>query len=175
MQESFAHDGGETIFHLPNGMFGYLLTNQVGKRIDIGPIDIVSDPRQPDKQVVNGVSCMSCHYNGYIQKNDEIRPHVLANRKAFKQASQILRLYPSHSLRHLLDGDSKQYLAALASPEIGIVKPTLAGEPVVATSIEYGQEIDLRRAAAELGLSSDQFTELSKKRKKHLKRKLKGQ
>ncbi len=163
----FEHDGGEIIFHLPNGMLAYMLTNDIGVRIDVGPIEIVSDPRQPDKTVVNGVSCMSCHFGGFIQKKDEIRNHVLANKKAFDSANQILRLYPAHSLRHLIDGDSKKHLTALARPEIGLAKPTLAGEPVVATSNQFGQEVDLKHAAAELGLSQKQFADKTENLKRN--------
>ena len=65
----FDHDGGEIIFQLPNGMLAYMLTDEKGNRIDKGPTSIVSDPRQRDRAVVNGVSCMSCHYGGFIQKN----------------------------------------------------------------------------------------------------------
>ncbi len=71
-QENFKHDGGEIIFSLPNGLQGYLLVDEAGRRIDQGPTSIVSDPKRPDKTVTNGVSCMSCHYTGVIPKRDEV-------------------------------------------------------------------------------------------------------
>src|SRR5207244_4177414 len=40
-ETSFQHAGGEMIFHLPNGLHGYLLADSTGRRIDKGPIEIV--------------------------------------------------------------------------------------------------------------------------------------
>jgi hypothetical protein len=70
---SFQHDGGEIIFSLPNGLQGYFLTDGKGTRIDKGPTAIVSDPRRPDRAVENGLSCMSCHARGIIDKADQVR------------------------------------------------------------------------------------------------------
>src|SRR5581483_5223157 len=72
----FQHDGGELIFSLPNGLQGYLLIDAKGNRIDKGPVAIVSDPKQGDRQVANGISCMSCHARGMIDKADQVREHV---------------------------------------------------------------------------------------------------
>ena len=41
--QAFEHAGGEIIFNLPNGLQGYLLVDAKGKRIDAGPIEVVSD------------------------------------------------------------------------------------------------------------------------------------
>src|SRR5262245_23334617 len=41
--QAFAHDGGEIIFNLPNGLQGYLLVNGKDGRIDEGPVEVVSD------------------------------------------------------------------------------------------------------------------------------------
>ncbi len=59
---AFDHDGGEIIFQLPNGMQGYMLALANGKRIDVGPTDIVfdKDRRLGGPEIVNGVSCMMC-------------------------------------------------------------------------------------------------------------------
>src|SRR5439155_17430163 len=100
---TFQHDGGEIIFNLPNGLQAYLLVDGKGRRIDKGPVNVVSDPRQADRSVVNGVSCMSCHVKGMIDKADQVRDHVLKNRAAFTPAEveSILALYPP---RQKLDG-----------------------------------------------------------------------
>src|SRR5262245_3080924 len=73
-QDTFRHDGGEIIFRLPNGLHGYMLADARGNRLDRGPTEIVSDPKHPEKVVENGVSCMSCHAGGLIDKADQIRP-----------------------------------------------------------------------------------------------------
>ena len=84
---AFQHDGGEIIFSLPNGLQAYLLADGKGQRIDKGPTAIVSDPRRPDRAVENGLSCMSCHARGIIEKNDQVRAHVLKNAGAFAEGT----------------------------------------------------------------------------------------
>ncbi|MCC9603421.1 hypothetical protein LOC67_22970 [Stieleria sp. JC731] len=154
----FLHDGGEIIFQLPNGMLGYMLTDADGNRIDRGPIEIVSDPRQGDKTVVNGVSCMSCHYSGFIKKSDEVRRLVLANRTAYPQINEILAVYQDQGeVERAIDKDTDAYLVALRSDEVGIKNPSQADEPISMTSGRYQREVDLNTAAAELGLSVRQF------------------
>ncbi|WP_149494973.1 SHD1 domain-containing protein [Roseiconus lacunae] len=155
---TFAHDGGEIIFQLPNGMLGFMLTDHVGGRIDRGPINIVSDPRQGDKTVINGVSCMSCHFGGFIQKTDEVRRQVLANRNVYPKANEILALYQEPAMMaRSMQQDTRLYLDALASDEIGIQNPTLAGEPIQMTSRRYQREVNLNTAAAELGIAARQL------------------
>src|SRR5262249_19062012 len=63
-ETSFAHAGGEMIFDLPNGLHAYLLADGLGRRVDKGPVEIVSDPKRPDQRVETGVSCMTCHARG---------------------------------------------------------------------------------------------------------------
>src|SRR5207247_11279002 len=60
-ETSFKQDGGEMIFHLPNGLLGFMIVDKNGKRIDKAPVEIVSDPQRPDQKVTTGLSCMSCH------------------------------------------------------------------------------------------------------------------
>src|SRR5205823_8754042 len=95
-ENTFQQDGGEIIFNLPNGLQAYLLVDAKGRRIDKGPQNIVSDPKQGDRAVVNGVSCMSCHAQGMIFKDDQVRAHVEANPNAFTrdEADTVLALYP---------------------------------------------------------------------------------
>ena len=110
----FQHDGGELIFTLPNGLQGYLLVDGRGRRIDHGPISIVSDPKRPDKTVTNGVSCMSCHYTGVIPKRDEVGDAVRANRAAYADAEDILALYRKpEELEAVFAEDAKRFADAL--------------------------------------------------------------
>src|SRR5262249_36207258 len=54
-RNSFVHAGGEMIFHLPNGLLGYLLVGNRGQRVDKAPVEIVSDPERPEKAVEAGL------------------------------------------------------------------------------------------------------------------------
>src|SRR5207302_11016658 len=82
-RHSFRPAGGEIIFNLPNGMQGYMLVNNTGQRVEKAPVEIVSDPLRPDKQVEAGLSCMTCHGRGLIPKDDQVRAHVEKNAAAF--------------------------------------------------------------------------------------------
>jgi hypothetical protein len=69
----FQHAGGELIFNLPNGLQAYLLIDNKGDRIDVGPSDIVYDQSLRGGFIINGISCMSCHDQGMKTASDELR------------------------------------------------------------------------------------------------------
>ena len=56
---SFRHDGGEVIFHLPNGLQAYYISNASGTRIDAAPTRIVSNPAASDPVVCATVCLVS--------------------------------------------------------------------------------------------------------------------
>ncbi|OAI51804.1 hypothetical protein AYO44_04870 [Planctomycetaceae bacterium SCGC AG-212-F19] len=153
---AFVHAGGEMIFHLPNGLHGFLLADRNGRRIDRAPVEIVSDPQRPDKAVESGLSCMSCHAAGIIPKADQVRAHVLKNLPAFtkEDVETIKGLYPTDAkLRALVDEDNKRFLTALA--KLGVKKEM--PEPITAVTLRYEGVIDLLLAAADAGLTPDEF------------------
>ena len=53
-----------------------MLVGADGKRIDAGPIEIVFDRSTPTvtgtPEIVNGISCISCHRRGMIDFTDEL-------------------------------------------------------------------------------------------------------
>jgi len=154
----FQHDGGEIIFNLPNGLQAYLLVDAAGQRIDKGPTAIVSDPRQPDRAVVNGLSCMSCHVRGTISKRDQIRQHVERRPESFstEEVASILAIYPpDDSFETLLREDAKRFARAVEATggKVG------GAEPIVALAQRFEAELDLPLAAAEAGLTEEYFRE----------------
>jgi mono/diheme cytochrome c family protein len=155
----FKHDGGELIFSLPNGFQGYLLVNAEGRRIDKGPIEIVSDPRQPDRAVENGLSCMTCHVRGMLPKDDQIRPHVEKNPKAFskKELETVLALYPAQErFQALIQDDAEKFRKAT---EMAGMPPAIS-EPIKVLATLFEAPLDLPLAAAEAGLKPDGFQKL---------------
>jgi hypothetical protein len=154
----FQHDGGEAIFALPNGLQGYMLTDSRGKRIDKGPVEIVRDNKQADGAVVNGISCMSCHNRGLIEKADQLR-EVVEKTKAFdKQIFEtVMVLYPS---REPMDAYFRTDMERFAQA----VKETGAAlsvtEPVFALATQFEDEMNVTLAAAEAGLGVKEFQEL---------------
>ena len=151
---SFQPDGGETIFNLPNGLLAFLLVDGKGKRLDKAPIAIVSDPRRPDRAVENGVSCMSCHAKGLIQKSDQVRPNVENNRSAFSkaEAETIAALYPAPTkLASLIEEDNRRFRRAVEKTGSRLTTT----ESVSTLVQQYERELDIVAASAELGLSPD--------------------
>jgi mono/diheme cytochrome c family protein len=155
--EGFQHAGGEIIFNLPNGLQGYLLVDGNGRRLDRAPVEIVSDPRRPDRTVEPGLSCMSCHSRGLIFKADQVRAHVEKNAAAFSRAdaSAVRAIYvPEEKLRALVQEDSDRFLKALEKTGVAADAP----EPVAAAALRYEDVLDLAEAAAEVGLPAEEFT-----------------
>ncbi len=155
-QNSFQHAGGEIIFNLPNGLQAYLLVDGIGRRVDRAPIEIVSDPKRPDRAVETGLSCFGCHVRGLIPKTDQVRAHVAKNPTAFlkEDASLVRSLYPPEvKFKRLLDEDAERYARALARTGGRVEEP----EPISTLTLRYEGELDRATAAAELGLQADEF------------------
>jgi mono/diheme cytochrome c family protein len=154
--QAFQHAGGEIIFNLPNGLQGYLIVDGSGKRLDRAPTSIVSDPRRPDRAVETALSCMSCHSQGILFKRDQIRAHVLKNRSSFsrEEVSDVEALYPSpDKFQKLVAADARRFREAVAKAG-GRVGKT---EPIMALAGQFERELDLERAAAEVGLEPGMF------------------
>jgi mono/diheme cytochrome c family protein len=155
---SFVPDGGEIIFNLPNGLQGYMLVDGSGRRIDRAPVEIVSDPKRPDRIVENGLSCMSCHFKGIIPKADQVRAHVLKNRISFTAAdvASVKALYPTETIHKArFDEDGERFTKALA--KLGV--PAEEPEVVNTVALSYEGTLDLATMAAEVGLRAPELAE----------------
>lgn len=157
--DAFRHDGGETIFTLPNGFQAYYLNTAKGGRLDKGPTEIVLDESQLDKAVTNGISCMGCHNQGIRQAKDDIRNHVLADRTFSKDVREkVEALYPTaEELKELLDADASRFRNAMLRAGLD---PELESQKVGVESINflskvYENAVDLRIVAAEYGLPAE--------------------
>ena len=159
----FHHDGGEIIFHLPNGLQGYMLANASGKKIDAGPAELVSDDKlrvSGSPLIVTGVSCIACHQHGVIRGfHDEVREGSRAQGDA---ADFVKRLYPPDNVfNKFLDADEVRFLTALEkaiSPFVRTSKESdksikAFGEPVAPVAANYANKsLDIVDLAAELGV-----------------------
>jgi hypothetical protein len=161
--DGFKHDGGESIFSLPNGFQAYYLNKASGERLDKGPTEIVLDDSQLDRAVTNGISCMGCHNQGIRQAADDIRKHVLSDRTFSKETrTQVEALYPSpEEFKNLLDQDTSRFRSAMQRAGLD---PELDSQKVGVESINYlakayEKAIDLRIAAAEYGLAAEAFAQ----------------
>ncbi len=162
-EDIFAHPldfvpaGGEIIFNLPNGLQGYMLVDAAGRRIDKAPTAIVSDPRRPDRAVENAVSCIGCHAAGIIPRADQLRGAT--GELPPLERARIAALHPpAEELARLYAADRARFAAALAA--LGAAPtgtPDPAAEPVTLLVARYEGELDLRLAAAELGLTAGEL------------------
>jgi len=160
-RQAFEHAGGEMIFHLPNGLQGYLLTDAEGKRIDKGPVEIVRDLKETSgtPEVVNGLSCMACHEHGMIRFRDT----VFDGLAVFGEASlKVKRLFkPAEEMEKLLLKDEQRFLAALeeaagpflqTGPDKGRDIRSFP-DPIGAVARYYQKDLELDDVAAELGVT----------------------
>ena len=162
-KDGFNHDGGESIFSLPNGYQAYYLNNAKGEALDKGPTNIVRDITRKDLAVTNGISCMGCHDQGMRKAKDEVRAIVLSGR-AFQRDTReaVEALYPPHEkMDRVIDDDAKRFADALTRAGL---EPTLkfnGVEMINALAKRYEDDVDATLAAAELGLSKAEFAKRS--------------
>ncbi|GEP45636.1 serine/threonine-protein kinase [Brevifollis gellanilyticus] len=154
---AFEHAGGEIVFSLPNGLNGYYVSDVTGKRLDGAvPTEIVSDRTNITgrAEVSNAMACMICHDQGIKQlPRDEIRP--LAKTYGADEQRLVEMLHPPQDkIDSVVNEDTQRFLAALKSAGI-----TAEGgsEPVSALFKHYDRIITLAEAAAETGLTVDDF------------------
>lgn len=148
----FVEAGGEYIFSLPNGMQAYAISDAVGNILDEAPIQIVNDPKQRDRTVRTAISCMSCHDRGILPKADEIWPFVKLNLNQFNEdeREKIEALYRPEFL-DIQHSDAGIFADALTKAEVSVDAP----EPIILTYLSFDADLDLRRAAAELGIDPE--------------------
>ncbi|MGD9925214.1 MAG: DUF4384 domain-containing protein [Pseudorhodoplanes sp.] len=158
----FEHDGGESIWSLPNGFQAYYLNDAKGKSLKVGPVEIVKDHRSKFGVVTNGISCMGCHENGMIKKNDEIRKIVLeSGGKPLSRADMkaVDALYvPIEQMEKLLAGDTQRFINAMIKAGLDPKLQLNGTEMITALSQRYEADLDLALAAADLGLEKEVFS-----------------
>ena len=99
---------------------------------------------------------MSCHAKGMINKTDQIREAVLKAGDSYtkEEVATIERLYPEKKhfdkLLHDAAEDFRKAVEATGSK-------LSATEPIVALSSRFEGEVDLKLAAAEMGVTPEEF------------------
>jgi mono/diheme cytochrome c family protein len=154
---AFEQAGGEIIFNLPNGMQAYMLVDDKGNRIDVAPSTVVHDPsNRRGGAIVNGVSCMGCHAEGMRPARDEVRAGQDAARSRLtrEELEFLEEIYPpQEKVDELLKQDERQFKAALQAAGATSTRP----EPVRLLFDRFDRPVLARDAAAEVGLSADEF------------------
>jgi hypothetical protein len=159
----FDHDGGETIYSLPNGFQAYYLNTAKGDVLDKGPTTIVRDLSRKDLAVTNGLSCMGCHDQGMRKAKDEVRAIVLSGRTFSREIKETVEaIYPpTDKMDRVIEDDAKRFADAMIRAGL---EPTLklnGVEMINALAKRYEDDVDLGLAAAELSMSREEFKEAS--------------
>ena len=152
----FVEAGGEAIFNLPNGLQAYIIVNAAGQLLDEVPNDVATDPNSATREVIGAVSCMGCHANGIIRKDDTIRPLYEFSDQAENIADrdEVLELYrPVAEMQSLIERDNDRYARARAGAEI--VK---LGELTMSRIVNgHERSMNLNQVAAVIGVSTAQL------------------
>jgi len=157
---AFEHAGGEIIFSLANGMQGYMLVDNQGKRINDAPIRIVRDLNESSGSpvVVNGISCMVCHRHGLLDYKDSVRTYSPLGGDAQRK---LQRLYATHnSMNSTLEKDRSAYMNAwrkIAAEYLQLGDDKLKDvksfpEPTGFVARMYDKDVTAEQAAAELAM-----------------------
>ena len=158
-EDGFEHDGGESIWSLPNGFQAYYLNTADGKRLDKGPTQIVRDLSRKDLAVTNGISCMGCHDQGIRKAKDEVRQVVLSGKSFNKQTRDAVEaLYiPSEKMDAILETDTKKFQDAMYRAGLEPSLKLNGVEMINALAKRYEDDLDLTLAAAEFGFNKKDF------------------
>ena len=159
----FQHDGGESIFTLPNGFHAYYLNAADGARIDVGPNNIVVDKHftVPTGEVVNAISCMNCHSRGIILSEDEVRKNALESPRFLLQQQRISALYPgAEQVIETLKSDEMNFLRALEKAGLDPTEVAGAQEPIRDLFTYYEDDlVGFARVANELGVTEEKLSD----------------
>ena len=162
---TFRAAGGEVIYNLPNGLQAYFLANAVGNRLD-GPadIEIVRDlSGGVSASVVNGRSCIGCHFEGMKPATDHIRATVTNSAASRFDRSKVLAIYnPQSEIDALLQADKDRFVQAVRATGAKVGPD----EPINVLSKRYHQPLTLDLAAAELGYQTDALRQKIRERRK---------
>jgi hypothetical protein len=165
-------DANETIFSLPNGLLGFYVNDNKGRRLDKADGDIANDLRLKfrDTQVRTAYHCIGCHLpaHGWIEVDDEVRelakkPVTLLadafSKKDKTRGERIRQKYLEIDYNELLQADQAvvkvAVRAATARPgdPRGLTGPETARYLINAIWRYLEQPVSLEQLATELGYS----------------------
>jgi serine/threonine-protein kinase len=157
----FTHDGGEVLFQLPNGFMGYYLLVAAGTAVEKGPLTIVKNKKGPEEflqAIVNGISCLSCHAKGFLEKKDEVAGIVAASADFSNEVKAFVKeVYPPEAqFKATMEKDTKTYIDAQIAAGIDVVRD----EPVTPAFINYNAKMTKSKVLAELSITSGKLDEL---------------
>ena len=154
----FRGDGQRLIFSLPNGFFAFALYESDGHRIDQLPVRLEPDAARSAGATLAAQSCLSCHTAGLKPFTDQMRSHLGSDKFTGPRdvKDHALALYDTQNdWARVLDEDGYRYRRAMIQAGID-PDLTIGGiELTSALGNRYTRNVDLKMAAAELGVLPD--------------------
>ncbi|HKO89971.1 MAG TPA: hypothetical protein VJU61_02400, partial [Polyangiaceae bacterium] len=138
------------IFSLPNKLWGFVVADPTGA---VAFDATVLDVNQNNFRAISAISCLDCHSQGLVPIVDEVLPFVVANRTSFDQqtfADVQSKFVTNAELERLMNGDNAERREALDALSI----PAGSRDPVSQVYLAFDRDLDLARAAGELGVSA---------------------
>lgn len=152
----FVPGGTEAIFTLPNNMLAFIIADADDNIVDES--NILLDTFSNDFIARTAVSCSGCHARGFNEAEDEVRSFAESNRIRFNaddfEAVREIYLRPDEFAR-VVEDDSLIFRRAL--DQAGV--PTLGPDPLRDTFLAFDADLDLKRAAGDLGLRPEELDE----------------
>lgn len=159
----FAHDGGEIIWNLRNGLQAYYLSTSKGVQLNRAPTEIVQDRKRRDGAIINGISCMACHDQGMKytldkpmdQFRDEVGDIALKAGLDRSEAQVVKKLYVSQEKLHtVVKIDEERFKKALAQAMPGYNQPI---DPVIRLYNRFKSDVRIETLPAEFGEEDSRF------------------
>jgi mono/diheme cytochrome c family protein len=153
----FTPGGTEAIFTLPNGMLGFIIADANDAIVEDS--DILLDTNQNNFRAITSVSCSNCHATGFIPVVDEVRDIAVANARDIgldrDEVEQLEGIYvsPQEFARQVTDDSQGFYQAALQRADL----PIQGGDPVSSVFLRFDQDISIKDAAGDLGLTPNEL------------------
>ena len=154
----FRDEGQRLIFTLPNGFFAFALYEPDGHRIDQLPQRLELDPARSAGPTLAAQSCLSCHTAGLKPFTDQMRNHLGSEKfTGTREVKDLaLSLYDTQNdWARVLDEDGYRYRRAMIQAGIDPDMTTGGLELTTALANRYTRNVDLKMAAAELGVLPD--------------------
>jgi mono/diheme cytochrome c family protein len=151
----FAEGGTEAIFTLPNGMFGFVIADENSAIVEDS--DILLDTQQNNFRAVTMISCSSCHAQGLIPVQDEVREIAIANARVSglnnDEVEQLEAVYPAASeFARIVEDDTNLFFrGALNRANVDLQ----GGDPISTVFFRFDQDMRLEDAAGDLGLTPE--------------------
>ncbi len=146
---AFQQNGGEVIFHLPNGMLGFLIVDSTGARLNDAPESIVQDDKKlsPYKSTVisNGGSCFRCHAGGL--ETASLFHHQ--NLVSYPGLPTVIKDQTEFAQRVAAPNQNYRVKLASLAAAAKVLESQHADEPITMATIRFNGDVPLSRLAAE--------------------------